>query len=281
MSGTCDWYALAKQSAMNGKINLGSDTLKMLLLTSGYTPNLNTHQFKSDVVASEVSTASTTTAAAASAGASTLSLTASIPVGTKIQTGTGGTLEYHEITVISGAGPFTATLDSTLSNAVASGAAVTASPGYTAGGVALTSVTFNLTAAASAAAAATSTAYVVGQIVRPAASNGFVYRCTVAGTSGGSAPTWPTVIGQTVADGGVTWTCLGTGYLTLNTAAAAWATSAIKARYGVIYDSTPASDATRPLICLIDLGVSLASLGGTFQVNPDTAVSGWLVDFIS
>jgi hypothetical protein len=281
MAVTGDWYGLAKQSAMQGKINVSSDTLKGMLLTSGYTPSLNTHQFKSDLVASEVSTVATTTAASAAAGATTLSLTASIPVGAKIQTGTGGTLEYHEITAITGAGPYTATLDAAMSNAIASGAAVTASPGYTAGGATLSSVTYALTTAASAAAAAVSTAYVVGQVVRPAASNGFVYRATVAGTSGASAPTWPTVIGQTVTDGGVTWTCIGTAYLVLNTAAASWATSAIKAQYLALYDSTPASDATRPLLGLVNFGTSLASLGGTFQVSPDTAISGWLIDFVS
>jgi hypothetical protein len=41
--------------------------------------------------------------------------------------------------------------------------------------------------------------------------NGFVYKCTVAGTSGGAEPAWPTTIGGTVADGGVTWTCCATG----------------------------------------------------------------------
>jgi len=56
-------------------------------------------------------------------------------------------------------------------------------------------------------ARANSTAYALGQVVTPAATlNGFVYECTTAGTSAGSAPTWPTVEGTTVTDGTVTWT---------------------------------------------------------------------------
>lgn len=54
-----------------------------------------------------------------------------------------------------------------------------------------------------------STAYTLGQCVVPTAGleNGFRYECTTAGTSGGSAPTWPTVEGATVNDNTVVWTC--------------------------------------------------------------------------
>ena len=44
-------------------------------------------------------------------------------------------------------------------------------------------------------------------LVQPTTNNGYIYQCTTAGTSGGSEPTWPTTIGNTVADGTVTWTC--------------------------------------------------------------------------
>ncbi len=54
---------------------------------------------------------------------------------------------------------------------------------------------------------AATTAKLVNDVVRPTAHNGYRYRCTVAGTTGGSQPTWPTTIGNTVVDGTVTWIC--------------------------------------------------------------------------
>lgn len=43
----------------------------------------------------------------------------------------------------------------------------------------------------------------------PTTPNGFGYKVTAVttGTTGGSEPTWPVIIGNTVVDGGVTWTC--------------------------------------------------------------------------
>lgn len=76
---------------------------------------------------------------------------------------------------------------------------------------------FNLTAltvesyeGANAATHATATTYAVGDVVVPATPNTHWYMATATttGTSGGSAPTWPTN-GGTVVDGGVTWTDMG------------------------------------------------------------------------
>lgn len=54
---------------------------------------------------------------------------------------------------------------------------------------------------------AISTAYAVDDMVLPTTPNGFKYRGT-AGTSSGTEPTWPVVLGDTVADNDITWTCI-------------------------------------------------------------------------
>lgn len=52
-----------------------------------------------------------------------------------------------------------------------------------------------------------SIAYIVGDRVQAVGGDGFVYKCTDAGTSAGSQPTWPVGgLGSTVVDGGVIWT---------------------------------------------------------------------------
>ncbi len=50
-----------------------------------------------------------------------------------------------------------------------------------------------------------STAYVIDDIRQPTTPNDHYYKCTVAGTSGATEPTWPTTPGGTVVDGTVTW----------------------------------------------------------------------------
>lgn len=52
------------------------------------------------------------------------------------------------------------------------------------------------------------TAYVGDRCVVPTTPNGWIYRCDAAGTTGGTAPTWPVVLGQVVVDGTVTWRCV-------------------------------------------------------------------------
>ncbi len=51
------------------------------------------------------------------------------------------------------------------------------------------------------------TAYVVGDCVEPVTPDGYRYRCTTAGTSGGSEPTWNNgSVGATTTDNTVVWT---------------------------------------------------------------------------
>ena len=183
----------------NASIDWLSDTIKCMLCTSTYTPNLDTHAYKSDIT-NEVS-------------------------------GTG----------------------------------------YSAGGATIGSAAITYTAANSwATTAATTTAYVLNDIVKPSGGNTHLYMCIVAGTSGGSAPTWPTVARQTVTDGTVTWAEIGSGIAQFDAADASWSSSTITARYAVVYDSSPASDATRPLIGLLNFGGDISSTSSTFTVVWDS-----------
>lgn len=137
MAVTAKLYGLALKSAFNKEIDWDSDTIKVMLCTSTYTPDQDTHQYKSSV--------------------------------TNEVTGTG----------------------------------------YTAGGATLASATSAYTA--------------------------------------------------------------GTNTLVLDAADTSWASSTITARYAVIYDSTPATDATRPLIAYVDFGADVVSSGGTFSITWDAA----------
>lgn len=49
MAVTAKAYGLFMKSVANKEIDLDSDTLKVMLCTSSYTPNQDTHRYKSDV----------------------------------------------------------------------------------------------------------------------------------------------------------------------------------------------------------------------------------------
>lgn len=55
---------------------------------------------------------------------------------------------------------------------------------------------------------AATTNYALGDYVKPTTNNGFIYKVTTdGGSSGATEPTWPTTVGDTVVDDGITWTC--------------------------------------------------------------------------
>lgn len=137
MATTGKFFGKFLQSLVNKEIDLDSDTIKVMLCTSGYTPDQDTHQYKSSVT-NEVS-------------------------------GTG----------------------------------------YTAGGATLTGVTVTYEAA--------------------------------------------------------------TNKLTLDASDVSWPTSTITARHAIIYDATPGSDATRPLIAYVSSDTDISSTGATFQITWDSA----------
>lgn len=57
------------------------------------------------------------------------------------------------------------------------------------------------------------TVYAEGVQVVPTTVNNHVYKCTIAGTSGDTEPTWPTTYGATVTDGTAVWTEVGVNKL--------------------------------------------------------------------
>lgn len=136
------WYGLCFLSAFSKLIDWDSDVIKVMLCTSAYVPNQDTHQFKSSVTGEVVGT------------------------------------------------------------------------GYVAGGTVLPAVV--MTAAAPTYTASTNT---------------FLIDTSAATT------TWPT--------------------------------STITARYAVIYDATPTTDATRPLVGYVDFGVDVVSTASTFTITWD------------
>ena len=146
--------------------------------------------------------------------------------------------------------------------------------GYTSGGATVTG-SFALTVANSWSSQwAASTAYTLNQVRRPTSGNGYLYRVVVAGTSSGSQPTWPTVIGTTVTDGGVTWLCIGSAIIVMDlTDATLWSSfSAGPYRYLVVSDRTPGTAATQPLIGVFDFGSNQTGGGGNFDLS--TPVEG-------
>lgn len=148
--------------------------------------------------------------------------------------------------------------------------------GYTANGASVTSATLTLTAANSwGTSRANSTAYTYGAIVKPATGNGNLYRAVVAGTSGSSVPTYPTTVGQTVADGGVTWGCIGDAALVFSSASVSWTNASFTASYAVIYDATPSGASNQPLILLITFGMAQNPSGVNFIILPDPTLGWW------
>jgi hypothetical protein len=79
-----------------------------------------------------------------------------------------------------------------------------------------------------------------------------------------------TAAGATLGTPTMTYTA-GTNVLMFDGVDVSWAGSTITARYAVIYDSTPATDATRPLIAYVDFGADVSSTAATFSITWDAA----------
>lgn len=76
--------------------------------------------------------------------------------------------------------------------------------------------------------------------------------------------------GATLGSPTFTYTA-GTNVFMFDGADVLWTSSTITARYAVVYDSTPGSGATNPLICYVDFGADVSSTASTFQITWDAA----------
>ena len=76
--------------------------------------------------------------------------------------------------------------------------------------------------------------------------------------------------GETLASKTVTYTS-GTNVTKFDAADVSWASSTITARYAVVYDASPATNAAKPLIGYVDFGSDQSSSSGTFSIVWDSA----------
>jgi len=141
--------------------------------------------------------------------------------------------------------------------------------GYTGGGQALTGKSVSVTMANSWSATwAATTAYAVGQVIRPTTGNGHLYKCITAGTTGSSEPTWPTTALGTVDDGTATWIEIGVAAIIWNSSNPSWASSTITSRYAVFFVDGAAGSSDY-LISYIDFGQDESSSSSEFTVVID------------
>ena len=74
--------------------------------------------------------------------------------------------------------------------------------------------------------------------------------------------------GATLASKTVTYTS-GTNTQAFDAADTSWASSTITARYAIIYDSTPGTAATNPLIGYVDFGADVSSTAAAITITWD------------
>lgn len=75
--------------------------------------------------------------------------------------------------------------------------------------------------------------------------------------------------GSTLANATNTYNA-ATNVIVLDADDVTWSSSTITARYAVIYDASPATNATRPLIGYVDFGSDQSSSNGNFTITWDS-----------
>ena len=83
-----------------------------------------------------------------------------------------------------------------------------------------------------------------------------------------SGATGYTAGGSTLANKTNTYSS-ATNVIVLDADDVTWSSSTITARYAVIYDATPATNATKPLIGYVDFGSDQSSSNGNFTITWD------------
>lgn len=145
---------------------------------------------------------------------------------------------------------------------------------YVAGGATVSGLTVTVTAANSWTHTwAAAQPYTYGQVIAPATPNAFLYRCAQAGTSGGSAPTFPTTIDGEVTDGGAIWICAGRAITVITSSAITWALASFSATACALYDFT-----TGVLVSTTNFGAVEAPVAQDFTLNPDPilGLANWI-----
>lgn len=86
--------------------------------------------------------------------------------------------------------------------------------------------------------------------------------------TGEATGTGYTAGGATLASKTATYTA-ATNVITLDAADVTWTSSTITARYAVIYDASPGTAATNPLLAYVDFGADQTSTNGNFSITWD------------
>ena len=117
-------YDKGRQAFAGGAINLGTDAIKVVPITAGYTPDLANHQYLSDLGANTLGTAAAITFTSDTAGV--YKGTVPSPTYTNVPAGTVKYLAIYKDTGVAGTSPLLALIDGTRTITVS--AAPTGSP---------------------------------------------------------------------------------------------------------------------------------------------------------
>jgi len=162
---------------------------------------------------------------------------------------------------------------------------LTTAGGYTATGQAITTVTLAPIADETITGWVLNHPTYVGELIRPSAASGYIYRCvaTAGDTMTGATEPSPwnsTYQGMLTTDDQVTWECYAKDYVLVFDAAGevgpSWASATFATNGAVIYDDT---DAGKHILASIDFGGTLSPSDGTFSITWAPPADGGICHF--